>query len=184
MINFYYSFINLLLNFYCFLNRIFNNIFIFNSIYVLDNKLNKKNKTFEFYISYFTNFYILNKKYYKICIKNNIGVYKIFTDLDYKTVYNEYKKLKICVLNKRFIKFKINDIDCLNNIKDYCFYSNSILDYYLFNHSILNTIDNPYDVLNYLDNLKVEYKLMDLSKHKISEIKTTDNLTLIINELE
>ena len=55
---------------------------------------------------------------------------------------------------------------------------------YLFHHSILNTIDNPYDVLNYLDNLKVEYKLMDLSKHKISEIKTTDNLTLIINELE
>ena len=82
MINFYYSFINLLLNFYCFFNKLFDNIFIFNSIYVLDNKLNKKNKTFEFYISYFTNFYILNKKYYKICVKNNIGVYKIFTDLD------------------------------------------------------------------------------------------------------
>ena len=175
MVNFYYSFINLLLNFYCFFNKLFNNIFIFESIYVLDNKLNKKNKTIEFYISYFTNFYILNKRYYKICIKNNIGVYKIFTDLDYKTVYNEYKKLKVCVLNKRFVKFKINEIDCLNNIKDYCFYSNSILDYYLF---------NPYDVLNYLDNLKVEYKLMDLSKHKISDIKTTDNLTLIINELE
>ena len=73
---------------------------VFNhGVNILDNKLNKKNKTFEFYISYFTNFYILNKKYYKICIKNNIGVYKIFTDLDYKTVYNEYKKLKVCVLN-------------------------------------------------------------------------------------
>ena len=32
--------------------------------------------------------------------------------------------------------------------------------------------------------LKLEYKIMDLSKHKISEVKTIDNLTLIINELE
>lgn len=184
MINFYCLFVNLFLNFYCFLKNTLNNIFIFESIYVLDNKLNKKNKTLEFYISYFTHFFFLNKKYYKICIKNNTGVCKIFTDLDYKEMYREYNKLKICLLNKRFIKFKINDIDCTNNIKDYCFYENSILDYYLFNHSILNTLDNPYDVLNYLDNLKVEYKIMDLSKHKISENKTTDNLTLIINDLD
>lgn len=184
MFNIYYLFVKLLLNIYFFFNKTFNNIFIFKSVYVLDDKLNKKNKTLEFYISYFTNFLILNRKYYKICIKNNIGVYKIFTGLEYKDVYEEYKKIKICLLTKNFIKFKINDINCIDNIKDYYFYENSILDYYLFNHSILNTLDNPYDVLNYLNGLKVEYKFINLSKHEISENKTTDNLTLLINELD
>lgn len=172
-----------LINIYCYIDNLFNQIFIFKSVYILDNKLNKKNKTLSFYISYFTNFKINNKKYYKVCITDRKGLCKVFTALDYKNVLSDYKHSKICLLNKRFIKFKINDIDCTNNIKNYYFYDNSILDYYLFNHSVLNTIDNPYDVLRYLDNMTAEYKIMNISKHSITENKIND-MTTIINKLE
>lgn len=166
-----------------FFHRTYRRIFIFKSVYILDKNLHKQNKTFEFYISYFTNFKLKNKKYYKVQITNQNNILKIYTDQDYKSIYDNYKTLKACFVSKTFLSFSINDTEYKDIIKNYCFYENSILDFYIFNvdEKIKNDIEK---FKQELDNMKINYKIYDISKHKITkEDKIIDNVNLPINSL-
>lgn len=165
-------------------NRNIKKIFIFNSVYILNDKLEKQNKTLEFYISYFSNFKIKNKKYYKICITNQDNLSKIFTNIAYKELYDEYKKLITRVNNKNFTRFIINKTDYKDIVKSYCFYDNTILDFYLFNmdDSIRYNIDK---LKSDLDNMEVEYVILDISNHKlIKDKKIINDVNENINSLQ
>ena len=165
-------------------DRFYKNLFIFKSVYILDKNLHKQNKTLEFYISYFTNFKIKNKSYYKIHITNQNNISKIFTSTDFKKMYEEYKTLKASVVSKRFISFKINNVEYKEKVKEYCFYNNSILDFYVFN--VNESIKDNIELFKKeLDDMVIEYKIFDISKHNISkEYKITYDINLPINSLE
>lgn len=117
---------------FIYFTNLLNSLIIFNSVYVYEIG-EIRNKTILFYLSYIFNFKILNKQYNKIRIETINGIYKIYTDKNFKTVYEESKNLKPLMNIKKFISFKINNIEYKEEIKKYINFNNSINDFYLFN---------------------------------------------------
>lgn len=145
---------------FIYFTNLFYSLIIFKSVYVYDNK-EIINKTILFYLSYLFNFKILNKQYNKIRIETINGIYKIYTDKDFKTIYDESRNLKPIMNIKKIISFKINDIEYKEEIIRYINFNNSINDFYLFNkpkdyNLDIKKINYQYTIFNNLYNIENE----------------------------
>lgn len=156
-----YNYLINLINSYCFIK----------SVEVIDsNKLKKiKNKTFKFYLYYLFGFQIFNETHFKICVLTKDDVYKVYTDSTFEDVKKTIKKVKISLINKIFLSFKINDKEFINYLMPFMFYNNSVFDFILFNKSKVK--DN---IIN-----SIKYKVFGSDKEK--EIKDFND---ILNQLD
>lgn len=173
---------------FCFIYNYFfnlvNSLLVFKSVYVIDQKENKqltikdqttiKNKTIIFYLSYLLNFKYFNYRYYKIRIEDKNGLYKIYTNTDFKSAYIDYKFLKPKLNNKKIISFKIDGIEYVGKLKPYIYFDNSIYDFYLFNKP-KNHINNQNM------NLALQYQTKQFNR--VSNIQEVKDVYLMINQL-
>ena len=149
----------------------FNSLIVIKNVEVVNkNKISiVENKTKLFYLSYFFNFKIFNREYYKICVETKEGIYKVFTNSTFKNANDNLKKSEITLINKLILSFKINDIEFINYLNPFLFYNNSVFDFIIFNKS-----KNKIHIVK-----SIKYRIFGSDNEK--EIK---NLDTILNQMK
>lgn len=155
---------------YLYILNFFNSCVVFKSVDILNQNQNIKNKTIVFYLSYFSNFRLFNYQYNKIRIKTKENLYKIYTDADFKFIYENSKNLKPLISNKKIISFKINNIEYVEKLKPYIYFDNSVYDFYLFNKPKENNI-----------NISVSYQTKKFNY--LSNVQYIENTDTLLNNI-